>query len=233
MTHPVPGAGCAATGQRDQPGTAMLIAVDGPAASGKGTLARRLAEHYRLAYLDTGLLYRAVGMAVIKAGGDPEDPAAAEAAARALDPAGLDDPRLRSDQAAVAASKVAAIPGVRAALLDSQRAFAACLPGAVLDGRDIGTVICPDAPFKLFITASLEKRAERRLKELRSRGIDIIQERILQDMRERDARDSQRSVAPLAAAPDAFVLDTSELDADAAFTAALEFIDVRSRAGRG
>lgn len=210
----------------------MIIAVDGPAASGKGTLARRLAEHLGLAYLDTGLLYRAVGMAVVNAGGDPGDAAAATAAARALDPSGLFDPTLRLDEAGQAASKVAAIPAVRAALLAFQRDFAHRPPGgakgAVLDGRDIGTVVCPDAGHKLFVTASLEKRAERRLKELIARGVATIQEAVLQEMRERDARDSGRSVAPLVPAPDAFILDTTELDADQAFAAALGYITART-----
>lgn len=209
----------------------MIIAVDGPAASGKGTLARRLARHLGLPYLDTGLLYRGVGLAVLRAGGSPEDEAAALAAARSLDPAALDDPELRGEAAGNAASKVAAMPPVRAALLEMQRAFAARPGGAVLDGRDIGTVVCPGADHKLFVTASLEKRAERRLKELREKGVEIIQERVLQDMKERDARDSGRSVAPLVPAQDAFVLDTSELDADAAFAAALEHITSRQRAG--
>lgn len=206
----------------------MIVAIDGPAASGKGTLARRLAAHLGLAYLDTGLLYRAVGMAVVRAGGDPSDPAAAEAAARALDPQALSDPALRLDEAGQAASKVAAIPGVRAALLDFQRQVARRAPGAVLDGRDIGTVVCPDADHKLFVTASLEKRAERRLKELLGRGVATIQEAVLQEMRERDARDSGRSVAPLVPAPDAFLLDTTELDADQAFAAALGYITART-----
>ncbi len=206
----------------------MIIAIDGPAASGKGTLARRLAAHLGLVYLDTGLLYRAVGMAVVGAGGDPADPAAAETAARALDPRDLSDPALRLDDAGQAASKVAAIPRVRAALLNFQREFARRPPGAVLDGRDIGTVVCPDADRKLFVTASLEKRAERRLKELLGRGVATIQEAVLQEMRERDARDSGRSVAPLVPASDAFILDTTELDADQAFAAALGYITART-----
>ncbi|HXP98377.1 MAG TPA: (d)CMP kinase [Telmatospirillum sp.] len=208
----------------------MIIAIDGPAAAGKGTLARKLAAHYGLNYLDTGSLYRAVGMAVLRSGGDPADPVAAERAARQLDPAGLSDPALRGEEAGDAASKVAAIPGVRAALLDFQRAYAEGAPGAVLDGRDIGTVVCPGAEAKLFVTASLEKRAERRLKELLDKGVSAIGERILQEMRDRDARDSARSVAPLVPAADAVVLDTSELDAEAVFAAAVQIISQRRRA---
>ncbi|MBY0431479.1 MAG: (d)CMP kinase, partial [Rhodospirillales bacterium] len=164
------------------------------------------------------------GMAVLKAGGDLENVAQAVAAARALTPEDLADSTLRGDQAAQAASKVAAIPEVRATLLEVQRDFAARPPGAVLDGRDIGTVVCPDANIKLFVTASLEARALRRLRELQERGVEAIHDHVLQDMKERDTRDSQRSVAPLVAARDAFVLDTSQLDADAVFAAALEMI---------
>lgn len=214
----------------------MIIAIDGPAAAGKGTLARRLAAHLGFAYLDTGLLYRATGLAVLRRGGNPSDPAAAATAARALVANDLDNPDLRSDAAAQAASQVAAIPAVRAALLDFQRRFADHPPdsaaGAILDGRDIGTVVCPTAEAKLFVTASLEARAQRRLKELRDRGIASIGSRVLREMRERDARDRRRRVAPLVAAEDAFTLDTTELDADAAFEAALAFISTRM-AGRG
>lgn len=208
-----------------------IIAIDGPAAAGKGTLARRLAAEFGYDYLDTGLLYRAVGMNVDRAGFDPADPARATEAAIALLPEDLAADDLRTDEAAQAASKVAVIPGVRAALLDFQRLFAAQPPagrGAVLDGRDIGTVVCPQASIKLFVTASLEKRAERRLKELRDRGLEAIQSTVLADMRERDERDSKRAVAPLVPADDAFVLDTSDLDADQAFAAAVEFIRSRT-----
>ncbi len=212
---------------------AMVIAIDGPAAAGKGTLARRLADHLDLAYLDTGSIYRAVGLAVLRDGADPEDAVAAEQAARALTPERLAalqaDPDLRSDVGGQAASKVAAVPGVRAALLDFQRRFAHQPPdgkaGAVLDGRDIGTVVCPDAPHKLFVTASVEERARRRVKELRDRGFEGIESRVLQDMKDRDARDAERSVAPLRPAEDAFVLDTSDLDADAAFAAVLDYVN--------
>jgi len=212
----------------------MIIAIDGPAASGKGTLARRLAERLDCALLDTGLLYRAVGMKVLRAGGDPAESEAAAAAARALAPDELNDPELRSDVAAQAASKVGAIPAVRAALLDFQRTFAARPPGsargAILDGRDIGTVVCPGADAKLFVTASVEVRAERRVKELRARGLEAIHSRVLQEMKERDSRDASRAVAPLEPAKDAFVLDTSALDPDAVFAKALAF--VKTRGGR-
>lgn len=204
-----------------------VIAVDGPAASGKGTLARRLAAHFGYDYLDTGKLYRAVGLAVLEAGKDPADPSAAVAAAKTIDPARLDDPALGSDAAAAAASKVAAIGPVRAALKDFQIAFAARLPGAVLDGRDIGTVICPDAPAKLFVTASVEVRAERRHKELLSRGETSIYARVLQELKERDERDTNRADAPLRPAEDAQVLDTSTLSIEEAFAEALRIVEGR------
>ncbi len=209
----------------------MIIALDGPAASGKGTLAKRLARHFGFAHLDTGKLYRAVGLAVLRAGEDPEDAAAAERAARALAPADLDNPALSGDDAAVAASKVAAIPAVRDALLAFQRRFAESPPGgaagAVIDGRDIGTVVCPDAAAKLFVTAGVEVRADRRHKELLGRGETSIYARVLQDLTERDERDSKRAVSPLMAADDAIVLDTSILDPDAAFDAALAHVEKR------
>jgi len=206
----------------------VIIAIDGPAAAGKGTLARRLADHFGLAVLDTGLLYRAVGMNLIRKGGDTGDPAAAEAAAKSLKAEDLEAPDLRSDAAADAASRVSAFPAVRAQLLSFQRAFARSPPGgasgAVLDGRDIGTVVCPDADVKIFVTARIEVRADRRFKELRERGLDVIHGRVLADMKERDARDSERAVSPLEPAKDAFQLDTSDLDADQVFAAALDFI---------
>lgn len=214
------------TAQAQDQARSVVIAIDGPAASGKGTLSRRIAEHFDYAHLDTGALYRAVGLAVLRAGGDPADADAAAAAACALAPADdiLSDPALRDDAAAEAASKVAVVPDVRAALLEFQRRFAAHPPGgkagAVLDGRDIGTVVCPTASVKFFVTASVEVRAERRLKELRGRGIPAIPSDVLEDMKARDARDSQRAVAPLRPADDAFVLDTSALSADQAFDAA-------------
>lgn len=203
-----------------------IIAIDGPSASGKGTVARRLAAHFDFAYLDTGLLYRAVGMAVLSAGGDPADPAQAERAAQMLNPLALDDAALRDDIASLAASKVAMHPGVRAALLQFQRDFAAHPPGgkkgAVLDGRDIGTVIAPDAPVKIYVTASAEARADRRFKELQARGEHATYAAVLADMKERDARDASRSVAPAKPAADAVILDTSKMTADEAFAAALK-----------
>ncbi|MBL4614698.1 MAG: (d)CMP kinase [Magnetovibrio sp.] len=214
----------------------IVIAIDGPAAAGKGTLAKRLEAHFKLSKLDTGLLYRATGSKVVSGGGDPQDAQIAEACARALDPAELDNPDLRSDEAAQAASKVSAVPGVRAALLDFQREFAKNPPpladgspaqGALLDGRDIGTTVCPDAQVKLFVTASPEIRAKRRFKELQERGLEAIYARVLDDMKERDARDSGRSASPLAAASDALQLDTSEMDADQAYAAALDFINAK------
>ena len=217
--------------------SAPTIAIDGPAASGKGTLARRIAAAYGFAHLDTGSIYRAVGVAVMRAGGDPGDPAAAIAAARALTPGDgiLDDPALRSDEAAVAASKVAVVPEVRSALLDFQRAFAERPPGgakgAVLDGRDVGTVVCPQAAVKLFVTASVEVRAERRLLELQQRGIQAIWTDVLEDMKARDARDSQRAVAPLRPAPDAVVVDTSAMTADQACAVAVECIGDKTGLG--
>jgi CMP/dCMP kinase len=209
----------------------VIIAIDGPAASGKGTLARRLAQHFGLAHLDTGRLYRAVALRVLIQGGHPEDHASAAAEAKALVAADLADPRLREERVAQASSVVAAIPGVRQALLAFQRDFArrppGGAPGAVLDGRDIGTVICPDAAAKLFITASTEARARRRFRELQDGGHPAIYEAVLQDMKVRDARDSDRRAAPLVPADDALVLDTTALDADAAFVAALDFVERR------
>jgi CMP/dCMP kinase len=208
-----------------QPGKPLVIAVDGPAASGKGTLARRLAAHYGLAYLDTGSLYRATGLAVMAAGADPSDEAAAVEAAADLDPERYDDEELRSPGAGEAASKVAAIPAVRAALLDLQRDVAATLPGAVLDGRDIGTVVCPGADAKLFVTARPETRAQRRHLEHAGRGEDITYDEVLADIRRRDERDSGRAVAPLLPAADAHLLDTTELGIEAAFQAALDLVE--------
>jgi cytidylate kinase len=198
----------------------LVIAVDGPAASGKGTLAKRLAAHFGLPHLDTGLLYRAVGWKAEQSGRAPADVAAD------LTAADLENPALRTDEAGQAASRVAAVPQVRNNLLNLQKKFSSQgASGAVLDGRDIGTVICPDAPVKLFVTASVEARAERRYQELRARGAAPIKPRVLAEMAERDRRDSERAAAPLKAAPDAYHLDTSDMDADAAFAAALAFIE--------
>ncbi len=206
----------------------MIIAIDGPAAAGKGTLARRLAAALGLPYLDTGLLYRAVGRLVLDAGADPADPAAAEAQARALRPEDLQRTDLRGPAADLAASQVASVPGVRAALLAFQRGFAA-ERGAVLDGRDIGTVIFPNATVKLFVTASVAARAERRWKELQARGAAPAREAVEADLRARDEADRLRAAAPLRPADDAAVLDTTALDPDAAFAAAMEMVETRVR----
>lgn len=203
----------------------MIIAVDGPSASGKGTLARRLAQHYGLRHLDTGALYRMVGLAVLLAGGDPADETAALAAAKTIDLTLLEHPELRSESAGSAASKVAAQPAVREALLQFQRDFAKENGGAVLDGRDIGTVICPEAEAKLFVVARADVRAKRRHAELASYGIAPPYEAVLADIEARDARDMNRAVAPLKPAPDALLLDTSDLDIDAAVQQALILVD--------
>lgn len=214
----------------------IIIAIDGPSASGKGTIARKIAEKMGFAYLDTGLLYRAVGMAVIHSGGDPSDPVAAERSALALKASEVTSGHneiLRSDQASVAASKVAAIPAVRAALLKFQKDFCAApphtvlgatLPGAVLDGRDIGTVIAPHAAVKLFVTATAEVRATRRFHELQARGIVATYAEVLADMHARDARDAERAIAPSRPADDAQVLDTTDLSADQALVTAMEMV---------
>jgi CMP/dCMP kinase len=206
----------------------VIIAVDGPAAAGKGTLGRRLALHYNLAFLDTGGLYRAAALKVLEQGGDPANAAAAEAAAKTVRATDLDDPRLREDRVSGAASVVAAIPAVRTALLGFQRDFAhhppAGFAGTLLDGRDIGTVVCPDATVKLFVTASPEARAMRRFKELQAAGVGTIYERVLQDIEQRDARDRERQTAPLRPGDDAIELDTTALDADAAFAKAADLI---------
>jgi len=205
--------------------SALVIAVDGPAAAGKGTLARRLAAHLGLAYLDTGLLYRATGRRMLDQGTDPRDPAAAEAAARSLTPADLQRPDLRQPDAAEAASAVATQPGVRAALLDWQRDFGRN-HGAVLDGRDIGTVVFPGARVKLFVTASAAERARRRWLEQGGTG---DQESVLAALVARDAQDAARAVAPMVAAEDATLIDTTELDAEAAFARALAVVEEKLR----
>jgi cytidylate kinase len=203
----------------------MIIALDGPAASGKGTLARRLAAHFALHHLDTGLIYRAVALAVRASGHDLDDVAAATRAAAALDLSQFSPDALRSTAAGEAASVVAAIPAVRAALLEYQRGFARREPGAVLDGRDIGSVVCPEADVKLFVTATPEVRARRRWQELSALGDPLSYEAVLADILRRDARDSERTVAPLRPAPGARLLDTTLLDIEAAFQAALDIVE--------
>ena len=195
----------------------FVVAIDGPSAAGKGTIAKTVSDRFGFAYLDTGLLYRAVGARTLFG----DDPAKA---AEQLDTDALNASNLRSAEVANAASKVAAIPQVRAALFDFQKRFAQRAGGAVLDGRDIGTVVCPDARHKLFVTASMEVRAERRVKELQDRGLRAIYARVFEDMKERDARDIERAVSPLEPAKDANTLDTSDLDADQVFQAALDLI---------
>jgi len=202
----------------------MIIAIDGPAASGKGTLARRIAAHFGLACLDTGLLYRAVARDVLARNGSLEDEAFAARIAGTLDPGTLDDPALRMAEMGDAASVVARHPAVRAALLDLQRDFARQAPGAVLDGRDIGTVVCPDADVKIFVTADVETRARRRFDEMRQRGEPVSYERVLEVIRQRDARDAGRSDAPMRAAEDAILLDTTDLDIEQAFATAVGLI---------
>ena len=214
------------------PDAPIVVAIDGPAASGKGTIARRLAAHLGFAHLDTGLLYRAVAKRVVDAGGDPADCSVALRTALALTAADLADEGLRDEAVTAAASVVAADAGVRAALLDLQREFADAppggAPGAVLDGRDIGTVVCPDAQVKLFLDASPEVRARRRVGELRERGSDGIYAAVLRDMEARDARDRGRAAAPLAPAEDAFVIDTSTMDADEVFREALAHFNAQT-----
>ena len=207
----------------------MIIALDGPAASGKGTLARRLAARLGLPHLDTGLLYRATARAVIDAGERLDDERSAVAAARGLALTDFDESRLRGAEMGEAASVVAAIPAVRATLLDAQRAFAARPGGAVLDGRDIGTVICPDADRKIFVTASPETRARRRALELAGRGEKVDYNEVLADIRKRDARDAGRGTAPLLQAEDAVLLDTTNMDVEAAFSAALRIVEADVR----
>jgi cytidylate kinase len=210
----------------------MIIAIDGPAASGKGTLGKKLAAHYGLRHLDTGLLYRAVAKSLLDAGRRTDDVNAAVAAAQALDPARFDETALKAPAVGEAASVVSAIPEVRAALIAFQRDFAARPPGAVLDGRDIGTVICPRADVKIFVTATPEVRADRRAKEYRAAGRQIDDASVLADIRTRDARDTGRSAAPLRQAADAHLLDTTNMDISSAIRAAIDIVEA-TRAGRG
>jgi cytidylate kinase len=203
----------------------FVVAIDGPAAAGKGTIAKAVAARFGLAHLDTGALYRATAARVLSAGGDPADAEAAAAAARALEPADLSRPGLRSAAVSEGASLVAAVPCVRAALLDFQRRFAAREGGAVLDGRDIGTVVCPDADVKLYVTASAEVRAGRRLRDIEARGGTADLADILADIVRRDERDMGRADSPLRPASDAHLLDTSEMSIEAAFQAARTVID--------
>ncbi|SON58125.1 Cytidylate kinase [Hartmannibacter diazotrophicus] len=203
----------------------MIIAIDGPAASGKGTLSRRLASHFGFSHLDTGLLYRAVGEALRAKGLDPADEPAAVTIAETLDTSALDRDRLSGSAIGEAASIVAAIPAVRAALLDLQRRFAHSGKGAILDGRDIGTVVCPEAEVKLFVTASPEARARRRHRDDLAINPSVTYESVLADILKRDARDSGRTVAPLVPAPDARLLDTTDLDIEEAFQAAVRLVE--------
>ncbi|MGP8121130.1 MAG: (d)CMP kinase [Xanthobacteraceae bacterium] len=209
----------------------MIIAIDGPAASGKGTLGKRLAAHYGYRHLDTGVIYRAVAHALIEAGADLTDEARAVAAARALDPAGFDNPALKSQATGDAASVVSAIPAVRTALVAFQRDFAARPPGAVLDGRDIGTVICPQAEVKIFVVADPAVRARRRALEARGRGEPADEAAILADILRRDERDRGRAVAPLKPAADAHLLDNTHLDIEGGVRAAIAIVEA-VRAGR-
>ncbi|HEY4140388.1 MAG TPA: (d)CMP kinase [Pseudolabrys sp.] len=210
----------------------MIIAIDGPAASGKGTLGKRLAGHYGLRHLDTGLLYRAVAKGLLDTGKRPDDVAAAAAMAVALEPATFDEAALKGPAIGEAASLVSAIPEVRAALVTFQRDFAAKPPGAVVDGRDIGTVICPDADCKIFVTATPEVRAGRRAAEYRGQGKAIDEATVLADIVARDARDTGRAISPLKQAADAVLLDTTNMDISSALRAAIDIVEA-SRAGRG
>jgi cytidylate kinase len=204
-----------------------VVAIDGPAASGKGTLARRLARELGLRHLDTGLTFRAVADRMLAAGADLSDEDAAVAAARALDLGALDKTRLADHAIGEAASRVAVMPRLRTALREMQRGFACRPPGAVLDGRDIGTVVFPDAPAKLYVTASPETRARRRALEMRQGGSDITEAEVLADLKRRDERDMARTDSPLRPAPDAYLLDTTDLDIEAAFRAALDYVGRR------
>jgi len=210
----------------------MIIAIDGPAASGKGTLGKKLAEHYGLRHLDSGLLYRAVAKAVLDNGSQLDDKQAAATLAKSLDLAALDEAALKTPKVGEAASIVSAFPEVRAALVTFQREFAAKPPGAVLDGRDIGTVICPNADVKIYVTAAPEVRARRRTAEYRAQGRQIDESTVLADILARDARDTQRAIAPLKQAQDAHLLDTTNMDISTAIRAAIDIVEA-TRAGRG
>ena len=209
----------------------MIIAIDGPAASGKGTIAKRLAVHYGFRHLDSGLLYRGVGKAVMESGAALDDTAAAIAQAKAYDPGRFPEDALKSDDVARAASIVAAVPEVRTALITLQRDFAQSKPGAVIDGRDIGTVIAPEAEVKIFVNATPEERARRRILELRGRGETVDEAAVLADIKARDDRDMNRAVAPLKPAPDAYLLETTHLGIDATVRAAIDVVEA-VRAGR-
>ena len=209
----------------------MIIAIDGPAASGKGTLAKRLAAHYGFRHLDTGVIYRAVAHAMLSAGADLQDEAAAVRAAQAIDPETFENPALKSQKVGTAASVVSAIPRVREVLVAFQRQFAASSPGAVLDGRDIGTVICPDAEVKIYVVADPKIRAQRRTLEARGRGEEADEAVILADILARDERDQNRPVAPLKPAKDAYLLDNSNLDIEGGVRAAIDIVEA-VRAGR-
>lgn len=204
-----------------------VIAVDGPAASGKGTLSRRLADYLSYNYLDTGSLYRAVALRVLREGQDPNASDICEYVAQNLNEKDLDDPKLRDEKTGQAASIISAHPAVRDALLQYQRNFSQLKPGAVLDGRDIGTIVIPEAQAKLFLEASLEIRAHRRLKELQLRGVQSIESDVLQEMKDRDTRDSSRAVAPLRPADDAIIIDTTDLSPDEVFKKALLYVEAR------
>jgi len=209
----------------------MIIAIDGPAASGKGTLGKLLAAHYGLRHLDTGLIYRAVAKSLLDAGHSPGNRARALATAEAIDPSRFDEAALKSQAVGEAASHVSAIAEVRRALLAFQRSFGRTPPGAVLDGRDIGTVIFPDADVKIFVTATPQMRARRRAVELQAAGGMVNEQEVLADILRRDERDTSRAAAPLKPAPDAHLLDTTHLDIDAAFRAAIDIVEA-VRAGR-
>ncbi len=208
----------------------MIIAVDGPLASGKGTIARALSAHFKLPYLDTGTLYRATGVAVLDAGISTDDAEACAGIARSLNISAIDENRIRTAEAGAMASRVASIPQVRQALFELQRGFAGQPGGAILDGRDIGTVICPDADVKIYVTADAETRARRRWSELTAKGETLSFEQMLEQTRERDRRDTERADAPMRPADDATLLDTSSLSIDAAVTAAIEIVEKRQKA---